>query len=414
MLSLFLSACGLKKMLPEGPAVDAAQRATFVEAPSGAAYSGEALTTFPVLPVLAFGLAYDLDLVIVSEHPEWNMHEYARLQSPEGPIWFAKDARESTMSQSAVADIADIDSVFPEVQFERKSWPVVVEDNSTEDWLDISLAYENIDGEDVEVTYQGKPPGKLQKKRNGSTMGHSRDSVLVALDVPHRTFGKRATVHINNEEVAVKRILGLIPFRMVLVQTQGGMATGQIRLEPTREEGLERPETAFAPPGEAADANEPVPPAGPDFDSIHPVGENYVRRGWQVEESEGFVEARQVSELRTLIYRFRLGEKGERELVSARVEQYGRDVPTTNIAFSPALPDLGHRFHGTVRSRFVIDINGQPGNAVGEVVSTWEDNGPVLEVLPKAPWWTTDRPLKATFEHADGGVDMAIVVSRED
>lgn len=414
VLSLLLPACGLKEMLPQGPAVDAVERAAFAESPSGAAYSGESLTAFPVLPVIVWGAAYDLDLVLVSRHPEWNMHEYARLNTPRGPVWLAKDARESTMAQSIVADIPDIDGWYPELPIARKASPVEVEDRSTADWLDLILRYENIDGEAVEVTYAGKPPTARQKKRNGSTMGHSRDAMLAVLDLPLRDFGRRATVRIGGEPVPIKRLLGLVPFQMALVQTQGGLASGDLRIEPAWEEGLASEASAFATPEESAAAN-PAQLPGLDFDTLHimPSGA-LTRAAWEVDESDTHLEARQTSPMRTLAYRFRKGERGSRELVEAWVQQYGYDQASTHIAFAPALPDLGHRFHGEVESRFVIDIQGQEGHAVGRVVSRWGEEGPEVRVIPEAPWWTADRPLTGRFMLAeDGGVDVTIRVDRE-
>lgn len=415
MLSLFLTACSsITRMLPQGPALDAAARAAFVEAPSGAAYSGEPLTPFPVLPVVVFGAKYDLDLVIISQHPEWNMHEYARIITPDGPVWFAKDARESTMMQSYIADLPGITSYMPEGPIQRKYYPVEVVDRSTAEWLDIELRYENIDGEPVEVTYQGKPPRPNQKKRNGSVMGHS-PQVLAVLDLPSRVFGRRATMRINGEPYKVKRALGLVPFQLALTQTQGGLASHALRLEPTWDEGLEVEASAFATPGEMEDANEPQQ-GGPAFDAVFfmPDGDA-VRRHWEVEEFGDYVHAKQVSEMRTLSYRFRKGERGSRELVSATVEQFGEETPVTHVVFSPALPDLGHRFHGTVHGRFAIDVNGQEGHAVGRVESTWTEEGPVIKLIPEAPWWTTDRPLTGHFLLTeDGGVDVRIEVARED
>src|SRR6187455_2893470 len=102
LIPLIFAGCGLKQMLPEPPAQSAADRTRDFpgDVGSGVTYTGGALASYAVLPVQVFGAAYDLDLVIVSRHPEWNMHEYARIETPRGAVWIAKDARESTMSQS--------------------------------------------------------------------------------------------------------------------------------------------------------------------------------------------------------------------------------------------------------------------------------------------------------------------------
>ncbi len=386
MLALFLTACGLKSLLPEGPVLDAGARAAFVVRPSGAAYRGPAQVDFPVLPVIVWGAAYDLDLVLVSEHPEWNMHEYARLQTPDGPLWLAKDARESTMAQSVVADLPDVQDVLPELPIERRASPVEVVDRSTDAQIDLELRYRNIDGKPVEIRYRGKWPEGALRRRNGNTMGHSRDSVLAALDIPQRQLGQEASVRIDGEDVKMERILGLVPFRLALVQTQGGLATGTLRQEPLE---------------------------GGGFTTVHaPGGGPAVRRAWRVARTDGHVEAQQVSTLRSLAYRFRLTDDGAHELVSARVEQWARDVPVTQVVFSPALPDLARPFDGTVRARFVIDVNGQPGHATGLVEAWWEEGEPRVQVLPEAPSWTTDRPLSGRWTFRDGATDAVVVVDR--
>ncbi len=54
----------------------------------------------------------------------------------------------------------------------------------------------------------------------------------------------------------------------------------------------------------------------------------------------------------------------------------------------------------------MIDVNGQEGHATGRVEAWWEEDGPRLLVLPEAPWWTEDRPLRTTvrFEGATARV----------
>ena len=347
-------------------------------------YEGPPLVDHPVLPVMVWGAAYDLDLVLVSRHPAWNMHEYARMQTPDGALWLAKDSRESTLEQSVVIGLDDVHEWFPELPVERKAAPVEVVDRSTEDWLDLDLRYENIDGEPVEVHYQGKPPVSRQRKRNGSTMGHSRDAVLAVLDLPLRNFGRRATISISGEEVGVERILGLIPFRMALVQAQGGLASGQFHQR-------------SGPDGALQTVHEVVPgkPAVVDWT-------------WSDDQLV------QRSPIRTLIYAFTTRPDGARELVRAEVQQFARTEPVTVVAFDPALPDLRRRFAGVATSRFSVDMNGQPGHATGTVRVFWEDQGPVVEVLPTDPWWTTDRPLRGTFSWVDGEIYTDIRVVRDE
>ncbi len=46
----------------------------------------------PADPDPGVGAHYDLDLVRETVHRRYDMHEYARIDGPDGSIWFAKDA----------------------------------------------------------------------------------------------------------------------------------------------------------------------------------------------------------------------------------------------------------------------------------------------------------------------------------
>jgi len=385
LLLVFFGGCGLKHMLPEGPVyTHAEQSATFGKVkPPVVRYTGEARVDFPVAPLLPFGVAYDVDIVIVSKHPDWNMHEYARLATPNGPVWMAKDASEPNLEQSIVADIEDIDHWWPEIPVPRKSSELLVRDRSTDDALDVEIGYENINGEPVLMTYRGPMPTKLQPKRNGSTMGHSRDRLIAVLDLSHRNFGRDASMTINGKGIGIKRLLGLVPFRMVLQQVQGGLAIGEYAM--SFENGTLRSRHAM------------------DSGSV-------VTLDWSVEESKGQVILRQSSEIRSLIYTFE--KRGEAlELSKLQVEQWGRDESTCEVTFSPSLPDFRIDFEGTVESLFVIDVNGQRGHARGKVVVSSEGEEATLSVLPQSPWWVADRPLESRIRF-DGEDTTSISILR--
>lgn len=349
--------------------------------PSGASYTGPAVGDHPVLPLQVFGITYDLDLVLRSKHPTWDMHEYAMLRTPDGPVWMAKDARAATMTQSIVADLPDIQAWLPEVPLARTAQPLEVLDRSEGDWLDLQLRYVNDDGEAVEVRYEGKAPRQSMPKRNTSTMGHSRQYVLAALDLSHREFARRASIQIGDDPVPLERILGLIPFQLVLVQTQAGFSVGSF--------GQESLEGGFRSTHVMPDGGE-------------------VAQDWVLEERGRTVEAIQRTPMRTLRYRY-LAHEGSLELAEMTVEQWGRGAPPCRVVLQPALPDLRRPFEGTVRSRYVIDVNGQPSHAVGWLEARWEEGEAVVDILPEAPEWTVDRPMQSRVRHgADGRVAVAV------
>lgn len=374
-----LGACGVKDYLPEGPALSDRELAAFATAaPSGAAYTGPPRVDFPVFPLQIWGAHYDLDLVLESTHPRYDMHEYARVTGPDGPIWLAKDALSATKTQSIVAGVAGLDTWLPELPITRKAWPVAVTDRSTPDLLDLEIRYENLEGEPVAITYVGRPPTDAQKKRNGNTMGHSASLALAVLDIPYRTFAKRASVSIAGADYRIRKLLGLVKLQVSLVQTQGGLAIGQLRPE--------------------SDAD--------GFAVTYALATGPVRTPWTVERQDGALVARQVHPFRTLTYRW-LERDGAQELAAMEVHQYGRDLPIVAIRLQPALPDVRRPFEGRVTSRFTVDLNDQPGHATGRAEARWDGDRVVVELVPDEPEWAADRPMRTTIRY-DDGVDVTI------
>lgn len=384
LLVLGLTGCALRDLLPKGPVIGPEERArVFTDArDSGVTYESEPRVSFPVLPVQIFGVAYDVDIVLVSRHPRWNMHEIARLQTPEGPLWIAKDAREPTKQQFIVSGIDDVFSWVPEVPVVRKSWPVDIE-NHSKDALDVTAKWENVDGERVEVHYEGPLPTTRNKKRNGPTMGHSADAVIAVLDVSHRDFGRKASITFDGKRQRIRRILGIIPFRLVLQQTQGGIAVTDQDLAATRDSGFQS--------------------------TLHTPGGHDVTLDWSVSQQDSRNVATTSSEFRTLRYVFASADDAAWELSSAEVLQWGRNDPTFHMELAPALPDLRRRFDGRHRSRYVIDVNGRENHAVGWIEVWWSDENTVqIRIEPTAPRWTTDRPMSGTLQYRTEGAHLQI------
>jgi hypothetical protein len=376
MLDALTRALGLYDFLPKGPVLTPRQRVDLFgrERGSGVEYGGPARVSAPIMPLQLFGVGYDADLMLVSDHPDWNMHEYAMLSTPDGPVWLAKDAREETLEQSIVAEQDDLEHWLPEVTVRRKWSRVTVDDRSTSKQIDLSLAYENIDGEPTEVTWRGPHPSRLQRLRNTSTMGHSRDAFLVVLDLSHKAPARKASITINGQKRKIHRMFGLVPMQFALVQTQAGVAVGEWSQSAT--------------------------PGG--FETIH---HQKTRQAWTLSDHGTHVVAQQRHPMRTLSYRF-LRQGDALELVHARVEQYARSVPVCEVRFDPALPDFRRPFSGTFEGRYVIDVNGQQSHATGRTLARDEAGVGVLSILPNAPHWTTDRPMQATITC---GADVATV-----
>jgi hypothetical protein len=231
LLPLLVSGCG-GKYKPKGPVLSGWERSSTFEEhkKSQARYSAGPVTAAPVLPLLAFGAAFDVDIVLRSNHENWDMHEYARIDTPSGPLWMAMESRAGSGDQYIVADLVDIDLFMPEIPVERKSAEMTVTDDSNEEELKLTLSYENFDGDLVEVSYQGTPPTRYQKKRNGNAMGHSRNQALAVLDIPHRESGFKASLKIGKKQQRITKVAGILPFQFALEQTQGGLAVGRFSM----------------------------------------------------------------------------------------------------------------------------------------------------------------------------------------
>ena len=346
-----------------------AERVEFeVPRPSGVTYIGDAFTPHPVLPFQVFGLYYELDLVLVSKNSGWDMHEYARILTPNGPIWMAKDARPDGV-QTIVSDIASLESLIAEVPVPRITGSLEVEDKSQGNQIEVSLRYSNPDGVATEVHFSGRLPTSPPRRRNGSTMGHSRQAVAAVLDLERFGTRNRASMTMNGDEVAISRLLGVSPMLYLLQQAQGGFAVSSWETAGD--------ETSFV-----------LTRPGSEMAWDPATGEE----GWPTARSEMWTVQGDLVVgdfgLNRFEYRF-----DNRELQSVQVHQFGRDIPVFELFLQPALPDLSRPFSGQAESRFRMDINGQSGHGSGIIRATWNDDQVELQIIPEAPWWLADRPM---------------------
>jgi hypothetical protein len=386
LLMINLSACSIKRLLPKKKVLSTSKRTEILaqKRVENIQYKGDSKLDFPIIPLQVWAAAYDLDIVIVSNHPKWNMHELARLSTPDGPLWIMKDAIEPSLEQSIIANIPEVETWLPEIPVKRKYYPVEVQDKSTDQWLNLDFKYENRSGELCEIHYEGKPPTKKQPKRNGSTMGHSKDQLIAVLDLPLRNFGKKTSISFDGKPYKVKKILGLMPFKMALVQTQAGLSIGHYRFEKQGEEIIQ----------------------------THLDKDTICQQKWEMTAKKDGVWMEQKNELRTLAYHFE--EKGPYlELSKARVQLWNAKQPDFEIHFAPALPDLRYRFEGRQVSTFIMDVNGQESHAIGQVEAYWTEDGPQLDVIPQKPWWVADRPMQAAIQFLGEGVDVKILREEE-
>ncbi len=379
LITIALSGCSLRNILPGSAVVSERELAMFESTePSGVEYTGPPRFDHPVLALQPFGLQYAVDVVIVSNDPAWSMHEYARLDTPEGSFWIAKDSDPSGR-QTIVADVPELNTWMPEIPAPRFERPLTVDDRSTGDLIDVRLQYTNPNGDLVDVSAQGTMPSRPPAKRNGNTMGHSRDVVAAVLDIDRfLLFKSHGSIQIGESETKIKRVLGVIPFRSLLRQTQAGLATANYRLTP----------------GDLGFSLTRPSPAQPQWPT----------RGteqWTFNASEATHD--------NGIVRF-THQFNEGELTRLLVEQHGTEHRTFELRLQPALPDLRRPFKGVARSRFVMNVNGQPGHGAGYLTARWVDGDTLqLTMTPTSPRWLTDRPMQSTVHYnSDGTQDVFI------
>jgi hypothetical protein len=375
--------CGLREVLPGVPVVNKAELARYSHAaPSPAQYTGPARVNFPVIPIRGFGLQYAVDVVFVSQHPDWSMHEYARLDLPGRSIWIAKDANRAG-AQTIVADIEDIDSWMPEIPVPRIQGSLGTVDRSQGREIDIAMSYTNPLGQPTEIWAVGTLPKKPPAKRNGNTMGHSADVVAAILDLER--FGSRIKggISIDGETQRFDRVLGLVPFRFLLQQTQAGIAVSNHRQSPTEN-------------GFMLTLPSPAAPEWPTHGQ-----EEWSWDGVTATHDNGVVRAR---------YRF-----VDRGLAGITILQHGIDSPTFEMQFQPALPDFSRPFEGEETVDFVMHVNGQQGHGRGQLHAQWQGpNEVMLRLEPQAPHWLANRPMLSQIRFVtEGSVDLRTVRTKD-
>lgn len=367
--------CGLKSLLPGTPVLSKAELASFETLqPSSAAYTTGPNVPFPILPLQGFGLQYAADIVYVSEHPDWDMHEYARLDTPKGSVWIAKDS-DMAGQQTIVSDLPNLKSWLPEIPAPRVESNIELTDRSHEADIDISMNYTNPAGDAVQIHAQGKMPKKPPSKRNGNTMGHSRDVVAAVLDIER--FGSKidGTMEIAGEPQKFTKVLGIKRFRFLLQQTQSGIAVTNFR------------QSASA-TGFSLIRPSPADPIWPTHGT-----ETWTVDGNTASWDNGICE-----------YQSTFNNGG---LQQVQVRQHGLNTPTFTLYIEPALPDLRRQFEGTIRSQFRMDVNGQKGHGRGHIDASWSNGAAQITIIPTEPRWLADRPMQTVITHQDdGSVDV--------
>lgn len=235
LVALAVAGCGAKYK-PGGPVLADYERAFKypVNRPhADLIYNGRSpATPAPIVPMMAFGAAFDLDFAVMPKDGDFQMLEYARIAMPDRPVWVALETNRDSGEQTLLANMDDIWTFMPEIPLRRQSVSLQAEDRSTEFTADLSLSYTNSRGQQVTAEFTGDTPLKPAKNRNGRTFDHSQNQLMAVLDIPASESLFKANVRIDDKGVKLAKIAGIVPAQFVLTQTQGGLAIGNYRVVP--------------------------------------------------------------------------------------------------------------------------------------------------------------------------------------
>jgi hypothetical protein len=199
---------------------------------------GGPVTEAPLVPVMAFGAAFDLDVAVMSSDADLDMIEFARMNVPfgDGYVWMAIETKTDSGAQTLLANLdpEQLARFMPELPIARQSVKMELDDKVTESAIDVHLAYDGPMGH-VDATLVGDPPLKTARHRNGRTFNHSQNELLAVLDLSASESLFRADVKIDDKGLAQRKIAGLVPGRFAMVQSQGGLAAGQFKVVPTQD-----------------------------------------------------------------------------------------------------------------------------------------------------------------------------------
>lgn len=381
LLLLLLSACALRDYVALGPTLgDGAFHRWMGGEAAPVSYTGPARVPFPVVPFQVFGLHYAEDIVLETDHPVYRMHEYARVEVEEaGSFWLAKDS-DGAGVQTVTADLPGLETWMPEIPVPRRQGAVAVEDRSTASHLDLTLRYVNPLGEQVQVDFRAPRDLHRAGKRNGSTFNHSQQAVSAVLDIPRKQLGRtRARVTFDGREARVRRVLGLVPVKALLDQTQVGFAVTSMALAP-REDG----DLAVTRPVPGV----PWPTRGEEVWRVERRPHGETRLSWG--DPLG---------VRTWVF-------SDGGLVSATISAPGASEPFFVVHLDQPLPDLSRPFEGPVKRRFALQVNGQI-HGHGTLSAAWDGPDQVrVDLIPLEPPWFAERPLQTRVRYEGEGATV--------
>jgi hypothetical protein len=362
---MFLSACaGLKNYVPHGPPLSEQARQVWLAGPAEPVGQGP-VDSVPVPPLQLFAVHYDADIVIEPVHDTWQMHELAKVVVDDTAVWMAKDSDQDGV-QTVTADLPDLATWMPEVPVPRREGPVQVKEQSESGPLELELTWSTPEGQQAAVSFRAHEAGRDEGKRNTSTFNHSQQAASVLLDIRRKKlFGVQAEVSYDGAPHRVRRVLGLVPVKALLVQTQAGFAAASFAASRSGEGlALERPYPGEAWPTRSSESWE-----------------------WHGSGGTGVLTHTAFGTTHTLQF-------VDGGLSGARVDVDALSAPGFELELSAPLPDVTRPFEGAVLRHFAVRVNGQP-HGHGTLSARVEGDDVVVDVVPLAPWWFAARPVRS-------------------
>jgi hypothetical protein len=321
---------------------------------------------YPVVPFRLWGLDFAEEMLWeFGDDPTYGMVEIARVQRRDGNhTFFALVSEKGGRQHVGIGDPADMElaAAFPAPAYDAQL-RVIRLHSATH--LSYDVAFHLPDGRMVQGHLQGKNSHPAPKERNGNAMNHSQDSVLAVLDL--REMGLSiSTVYVDDHWVPVRVLVPFVPYSMRLVQSVGGMASGELE---------------FHGDGDVVEAQ--VGGAPMSFrtalggDELHFIG------------SDPLVDH---------IYRYRTlgdGLDGPLELTDVFVK-HGEAVVFT-ARFNPPLPDLRWPLDRPYTSRVMAGAHTSDDSMVGAITLTPTDAGVTVDLIPERHAWACERPVRTTI-----------------
>lgn len=354
------------RLQPRPPVVDDVGQ-WLRDAPRAPTPAAEARYEGMAPPLLLWAVDFSEEVLVELEgDPTYTMIEVTRAKARDGSVHdFALVSSRDGQQSVAVGNPGSL-SLARALPLPAYDGGLRVVDLRANGFVERVSAMDLPDGRRLQMAVQAKATGSPPTPRSGSAMNHSQDRLLAAIDLRAFNWGT-PLVSIDGTAAKVRALAPGLPFAWRLEQSAGGARAGV---------------------GQWAD-------------------ERGVLR-W-TEDNGASITLRPTASASTLVLE---GEDGLAQWRWACAPQPTGACPwtwaevrqgatTARWDFSPPLPDLRYPIADEHRSRFVLGLDAQPGLVGGEIAVRHHAGGWTVDVLPEAPFWACERPIRA--EILEGG-----------